>query len=143
MCPGTIPGTGRPSRRISPPYRNPGIPEGENAAGYALSHYAGNARLLGGENPRTLDEVIDGTASTIMAGEVAAGFEPWGSPTNWRDPTLGINRSPEGFGSPFPGGANVLFADGSVRFLKDTIDPRVLRSLSTPAGGETIAPEQY
>lgn len=124
-------------------YQHPGIPEREDAAGYALSHYAGNARLLGGEVPRTSDEVTDGLASTIMAGEVAAGFEPWGSPTNWRDPALGINRSPEGFGSPFPGGANVLFADGSVWFLKDTIDPRVLRSLSTPAGGETISPGQY
>lgn len=124
-------------------YLNPAIPERKDAEGYALSHYTGNARLLGGDRPRTRDEVTDGTSNTIMAGEVASDFMPWGSPTNWRDPALGINRSPKGFGSPFPGGANVLFVDGSVHFLKDSIDPRVLRSLSTPAGGETISPNQY
>ena len=38
-----------------------------------------------------------------MAGEVAGDFKPWGDPTNWRDPALGINRSPEGFGGPLSG----------------------------------------
>lgn len=110
---------------------------------YALSDYAGNAALLGGDVARTLDQVTDGTSNTLMAGEVAAGARPWGDPVNWRDPGLGINRSPAGFGSPFRGGANMLFADGSVRFLKDTTDPQVLRSLSTPDGGETVPPDRY
>jgi prepilin-type processing-associated H-X9-DG protein len=126
-----------------PLYWNPGIPDRRNGAGYALSHYAGNAYLLGGNVPRTLGEVKDGTSVTVMAGEVAGDFKPWGYPVNWRDPALGINRSPEGFGSPFPGGANLLFVDGSVRFLKDRIDPQVLQSISTPAGGETVSPDSY
>ena len=42
-----------------------------------------------------------------------------------------------------PGGANVLFADGSVHFVKESIDPRVIVSLITRAGGETISADQY
>ena len=58
-------------------------------------------------------------------------FKPWGHPANWRDPAKGLNQSPEGFGGPFPGGANILFADGSVRFIKNTINPTVFRALAT------------
>jgi prepilin-type N-terminal cleavage/methylation domain-containing protein/prepilin-type processing-associated H-X9-DG protein len=38
-----------------------------------------------------------------------------------------------------PGGANVAMADGSVRFLRETISIRTLAALSTRAGGEVIA----
>lgn len=42
-----------------------------------------------------------------------------------------------------PGGCNFLFADGSVHFLKQTIDPRVFAYLSTRQGGEVIGSDQY
>ncbi len=77
-----------------------------------------------------------------MAGVVAGGFRRWDDPTHWRDPALGINRSPEGCGSRNPGGANFLFADGSVKFLKDTIDPGVIKALGTPAGGEVVGADR-
>lgn len=108
----------------------------KNESGYALSHYSANIFALGGTRGRTLDEFTDGTSNTLLAGEVAANFKPWGHPANWRDPTLGINRSPDGFGSPWPGGATFLRADGSVKFYSNNIDPQVLKALSTPAGGE-------
>ena len=51
----------------------------------------------------------------------------------------GINctndRQPYGF---HPGGANFLFADGSVHFLPAAIDIRVLAALATRAGGEVL-----
>jgi len=53
------------------------------------------------------------------------------------------NMGQFGFRSNHPGGANFLFGDGSVRFLKNTIAPGVLKALSTPAGGESISPDQY
>ncbi len=42
-----------------------------------------------------------------------------------------------------PGGANMLFGDGSVRFMKETTAILVIRSLVTPAGGEVISSDQY
>ncbi len=99
--------------------------------------------MLGGDRPRTFNDVRDGTATTIMAGEVTTGFKAWGDPRNWRDLRLGLNQDPEGFASPSPGGVNFLMVDGSVRFIKNSVDPKVLKALSTPAGGEKVSGDQY
>jgi prepilin-type processing-associated H-X9-DG protein len=45
--------------------------------------------------------------------------------------------------SRHPGGVNTLFADGSVRFIKDTISPVAWRGLGTVAGGEVLSADQY
>src|SRR5205823_12687809 len=41
------------------------------------------------------------------------------------------------------GGANVVFADGSVHFLRAGIDIRVLARLITRAGGEVVSANDY
>ncbi len=51
-------------------------------------------------------------------------------------PYIGMGRPFGGLDSPL--GADVVFADGSDRFLLETIHPRVFEVLSTIAGGETI-----
>jgi prepilin-type processing-associated H-X9-DG protein len=42
-----------------------------------------------------------------------------------------------------PGGVNVLLGDGSVKFIKSTIDGMVWRGLGTVAGGEVISADAY
>ena len=121
-------------------YENPGLDWQEKTTDFALSHYAGNARVLGGEKTWKFSDITDGTSNTLLAGEAAGNFKPWGHPANWRDPALGINKTPDGFGGPWKStrGANFTFADGSARFIKEDIDPATLKALSTPDGGEAI-----
>jgi prepilin-type processing-associated H-X9-DG protein len=38
-----------------------------------------------------------------------------------------------------PGGANAVFADGSVRFLRAGMSIRILARLATRAGGEVVS----
>jgi prepilin-type N-terminal cleavage/methylation domain-containing protein/prepilin-type processing-associated H-X9-DG protein len=45
--------------------------------------------------------------------------------------------------SKHPGGINTGFADGSVHFIKDTIDPRVWIALNTIRGGEALSGDSY
>jgi prepilin-type processing-associated H-X9-DG protein len=45
--------------------------------------------------------------------------------------------------SRHPGGANVLFADGSVRFLKDSVSQPVVWALGSRAQGEVISSDSY
>jgi prepilin-type N-terminal cleavage/methylation domain-containing protein/prepilin-type processing-associated H-X9-DG protein len=42
-----------------------------------------------------------------------------------------------------PGGVNTLFGDGSVRFIKSTIDGNTWRALGTIRGGEVISSDSY
>jgi prepilin-type N-terminal cleavage/methylation domain-containing protein/prepilin-type processing-associated H-X9-DG protein len=42
-----------------------------------------------------------------------------------------------------PGGCNILMGDGSVRFLKDTVNPVTMRALVTLNGGEVLSSDQY
>jgi prepilin-type N-terminal cleavage/methylation domain-containing protein/prepilin-type processing-associated H-X9-DG protein len=45
--------------------------------------------------------------------------------------------------SRHPGGVNLLMGDGSVRFIKDTVDLSAWRALGTIAGGEVLSADAY
>jgi prepilin-type processing-associated H-X9-DG protein len=61
---------------------------------------------------------------------------------NYRVPTGGEYSAVEDrlctYGSGHPGGANLAFADGSVRFLSERIPLATLQVLSTRCGGEVV-----
>jgi hypothetical protein len=89
-----------------------------------------------------LSDITDGTANTIMLGTAIDRLKPWGHPANVRDPALGINRSPEGFGGPPQWhGGTFLMCDGNVRFFNEKVDPKIMQSLGTPASGDAIPHE--
>jgi len=48
-----------------------------------------------------------------------------------------------GAASAHPGGANALFADGSVKFIKSTINRQTWWALGTKSGGEVVSADQY
>ena len=45
----------------------------------------------------------------------------------------------EGASSLHPGGVNVLFADGSVKFIKSTVNYKAWYAIATPNGGESVS----
>jgi prepilin-type processing-associated H-X9-DG protein len=54
-----------------------------------------------------------------------------------------IQAHPEDFWSRHSGGVNFLFADGSVHFLKDSIQQKTFLSLATRSRGEVVSNEEY
>ncbi len=46
-------------------------------------------------------------------------------------------------GSLHPGGVNIAFADGSVKFIKSTINPVAWAAIGTVAGGEVVSADQF
>jgi prepilin-type N-terminal cleavage/methylation domain-containing protein/prepilin-type processing-associated H-X9-DG protein len=65
-------------------------------------------------------------------------YPPPGSPTAGNN--AGANDE---IFSYHPGGANVLFGDGSVKFLKETTNIVVLRKLVSCQGGEVVSADQF
>lgn len=123
-------------------FLSPGLNFVPDKAQYAPIHFAGNSHLLQPNRRRPTKEITDGWSSTILLGEIKTNIPPWGKPGNCRDPVLGLNRSPEGFSTPFTSstidGRRVMFlmADGHVRHVSENIDSKILRGLATPNGGE-------
>jgi prepilin-type processing-associated H-X9-DG protein len=48
-----------------------------------------------------------------------------------------------GYGSAHPGGANFLMGDGSVRFIKTTVNPTIYSALGTIALGEVVSADSF
>ena len=76
---------------------------------------------------------------TINPDKAALSRQNWGS-SNFASRCAYANV---GFKSKHPGGANFLFVDGSVRFLKQTINIFTYCALGSRAAGEVISSDSY
>ena len=88
-----------------------------------------------------LEDFTDGPGLTLMIGESRHPV-PWTKP---EDVPFDMNVPSSGLGSHHGyhnNDLNAVFADGSVRFLKSSIAPSVLRALLTRNGNETVS-EDY
>jgi prepilin-type processing-associated H-X9-DG protein len=65
---------------------------------------------------------------------------PWTKPD---DVAIGPGDLGDLLGSSHPNGFQAAFVDGSVRFLKSTLKPEILRALSTRNGNEKLSADQY
>ena len=110
------------------------------------------------ESNLSLADITDGTSQTILLGEVPEGIHSiWISVHNVFDQSAPVSErhsdtSPYpsclipgvfcDFGqevtSYHPGGAQTVFADGSVHFLRTAMDNAVLAALCSRAGGEPV-----
>jgi len=85
--------------------------------------------------------ITDGTSNTIAIVEASEAV-PWSKPA---DLPFDQQAKPSlrGAGSSHPGGFNCGFADGSVRFIKNSISAIVFQALITRNGGEVISSDAY
>jgi prepilin-type N-terminal cleavage/methylation domain-containing protein/prepilin-type processing-associated H-X9-DG protein len=67
----------------------------------------------------------------------------YGNPPGWVNSPACQYLGQFGFRSKHPGGANFLSADGSVKFLKETINPQTYRSLGTRNWNEVVSSDSY
>lgn len=135
--------------------QNPQTPAGDSEFG--TTHYVGiagvgkdapmlkighkRAGVFGYDRELRFRDVRDGLSNTVAVSEASKDFGPWGS--GGKATIRGLSKKPyingpDGIGSSFPGGCNMLMLDGSVRFINENIDATVMESLSTIAGGEVI-----
>jgi prepilin-type processing-associated H-X9-DG protein len=135
--------------------RCPGCPDHPRDNSLAPTHYVGisgiddnavtlprddpRAGLFGYDRPVKKDELKRGASEAVVAVETSQVIGAWtaaGRPT-----TRGL--IPDGpayfgvkgqFGGNHPHGANVVFVDGSVRFIEQSIDPAAWEAMATLSG---------
>ncbi len=98
------------------------------------------------DRPISIPEIFDGTSTTLIVSEDAAWPDgQWINGRNIFDVAHPINppSSPQSdidneIRSHHPSGANGLFCDGSVRFLKETMDLKILAAICTRNGREVL-----
>jgi prepilin-type processing-associated H-X9-DG protein len=112
-----------------------------------MTHYrafVGRGTAIATDRGARLADITDGTSNTITVVESRAPV-PWTKPDELPfDENLNAPAAPLfGAGSMHPGGFNAAFADGSIHFLKLSINPRVLHALITRSGGEVVTSDSY
>jgi prepilin-type N-terminal cleavage/methylation domain-containing protein/prepilin-type processing-associated H-X9-DG protein len=76
-------------------------------------------------------------------------FDPTKAPCkdNWQQPSAPLGcrfgAAAKGFVSLHPGGANFLFGDGSVHFIKQSISMITYNALGSRSGGEVVSSDAY
>jgi len=88
-----------------------------------------------GSTGATFMDFHDGTSNTIWTIEARRDI-PWTKP---EDIPFDPNGPLPELGGFTPDGFNAGFVDGSVRYIKKSISPVVLKALITRAGGEVIS----
>jgi prepilin-type processing-associated H-X9-DG protein len=83
----------------------------------------------------TLGSITDGTSNTFALGEVASVVRSQSA--------VWYTNTGRGFSSFHSGGCNFGMADGSIRFVKQTVNLKTYNALGSRKGGEVISADAY
>ena len=104
-------------------------------------HYGEWFSLVGSSNgastPMGIAYLAAKINSPLIDADVTPIIDP--DPFSWYLKPAAQIYGNHGFRSQHPGGANFLFGDGSVRFLKSTINLNTYWSIGTKNGGEVVS----
>jgi prepilin-type processing-associated H-X9-DG protein len=106
--------------------------QSNGATGSSIYDTIGSRWLVGSMGYSMFNTIIPPNSSTFPFG---------GCKFRWTGVLEGVNIM--NASSAHPGGANVLMADGSVKFAKSTIAQMVWFALGTRAGGEIVGSDAY
>lgn len=122
--------------RMPAAYHNPSSPGPPNRSSYLVP--VGEGSIFGGTKGTSIRQITDGASNTIMIIEVDPNSSViWTKP---QDLKYDAQRPLQGLGKAHPGGFAGAMADGSVRFISNTIDPRVFLQMLNMADGQPTVP---
>ena len=145
-------------RRRATDLLNPRVTAVASAEGFPASHYVGvagvgadaaelpkshpRAGVFGYDRRTTREDIKDGTSNTLLVVGVQDQPPAWASGTGsvrglTAEPYLG---GPDQLGTGQADGMLVLMADGSVKFLSQATDPKVMRRMAAMADGLPLDP---
>ena len=122
-------------------YSQPGVEPTRDSQGNGLTPYqglAGPSTLFEPGKKIRFNEITDGMSNTILFVE-AKNQVIWTKPEDVSfDPKRDLPPTVTLFGGLTPGGFNAAFADGSVRFIADTVDRKTIKAMITRNGNEPM-----
>lgn len=120
-------------KRMPNVFRHPNEGAGVTTSSYyALS--GENTGLGNGDKAIGLRDIIDGSSNTALVFDAKRAV-PWTKP---EDIKYSTDDDVPALGGYEPGGFNVLLADGSVRFVAQSVDEKTLRAIISRNGKEVV-----
>ena len=98
--------------------------------GFSVTHYMGNPNVFHRVATVSLSDLPGGSTNCWLVGEVSGNYQPWGYQFNWRPISLPFNSGDGAFGRPTGDGVQICLTDGSVTFLTNDVDSKIVTLLA-------------